>query len=87
MSFGGHAQSAMIVTKNNLGMLRKSSHKGHKFLNVGKTDFSDKKSNNNFTVADTNDVHTSRAKKEAILITLFVIIPFATFFMYWLGVI
>jgi len=86
MSFAGTAQSAIIVTKNNLDLLRKSSHKGHKFLNSGKSEFSGKKNNKNFSVKDTKDVHTYRARKEAILITIFGLIPFAIFCMYWLGV-
>lgn len=86
MSFGGSASSANITTKNNLSLLRKSTHKGHKFLNVKRSKFSYKR-NSNFSLKDTKDIHTIRANKEAILLTLFGVIPFAIFCLYWLGVI
>jgi len=80
-------QSAIVVIKNNSKSLRKSSHKGHKFLNSKKFKFSNKKNNSNFSVADNEDTHTKRAKKEAILITIFGIIPVVLFCLYLFGVI
>lgn len=71
-------------TKNNLKLLRKSSHIGHKFLNGKKFRFSTIK-NKNFNIDDTKDIHTERANKEAILITVILIIPFAIFCFYWFG--
>jgi len=83
MSFGGSAQSAKTTTENNLRLLRKSSFKGHKFMNSGKFEFS--YNNNNLSLEDIKDTHANRAKREALLITIFGIIPFAILFLYWLG--
>ncbi len=72
-------------SKNNLQLLKKSSHKGHKFLNAELSKFSRTKYNKNFSMSDTKDVHTDRADKQALLIVIFCLVPFSFFVLYLLG--